>query len=115
MAHLCDSEVWKHFDRIYPNFVSDPRNIRLGLCIDGFNPFGYSSTPYSYWSVLITVYNLSPWMCLKRQYIFLNMIIPGLKSPGRNIDVFLIPLIEQLKQLWGVGVNTYDVSRRQNF
>ena len=66
MAHPCDSEAWKHFDRIHPDFASDPRNVRLGLCTDGFNPFGHSSTPYSCWPVLITIYNLPPWICFKR-------------------------------------------------
>ena len=89
--------------------------MHLRLCTDGFNPFGYSSTPYSCWPILITVYNLPSWKCLKRQYIFLNMVTPSLKSPGKNIDVFLRPLIEKLKELWRVRVNTYDVSRRQNF
>ena len=30
------------------------------------------------------------------------------KSHGREIDVYLRPLIEELKQLWTFGVRTYD-------
>ena len=48
MANPYDSEAWKHFDRIHPDFAFDLRNVRLGLCTDGFNPFIHSSTPYSY-------------------------------------------------------------------
>nr|GEV94950.1 hypothetical protein [Tanacetum cinerariifolium] len=32
--------AWKNFDTKYPDFAKEPRNVRLGLAIDGFNPFG---------------------------------------------------------------------------
>ncbi|XP_070057821.1 uncharacterized protein [Nicotiana tomentosiformis] len=47
MCHPSDGEAWKHFDRTYPNYASEPRNVRLGLCADGFMPFSISATPYS--------------------------------------------------------------------
>ncbi|CAM8925848.1 unnamed protein product [Rhodiola kirilowii] len=40
MVHPSDGESWKHFDRCHPHFASEPRNVRLGLCTDGFNPWG---------------------------------------------------------------------------
>ncbi|KAL0352219.1 UNVERIFIED_CONTAM: hypothetical protein Scaly_1610600 [Sesamum calycinum] len=40
MCHPSDAEAWRHFDRTHPNFALEPRNIRLGLCIDGFAPTG---------------------------------------------------------------------------
>ncbi|CAL8153014.1 unnamed protein product [Prunus armeniaca] len=40
MRHPADGEAWKEFDRTFPEFVADPRNVRLGLAIDGFNPYG---------------------------------------------------------------------------
>ncbi|XP_039116446.1 uncharacterized protein LOC120251857 [Dioscorea cayenensis subsp. rotundata] len=42
------------------------------------------------------------------------MIIPGVNGPGNDIDIYLQPLIKELKQLW-VGLQTYDASRKQNF
>ncbi|XP_042432996.1 uncharacterized protein LOC122019608 [Zingiber officinale] len=115
MAHPSHGEAWKHFDRTYSSFASDPRNVRLGLCTDGFSPFGHQSTPYSCWPVIITVYNLPPWMCMQKPFMFLNMVIPGPKSPGKNIDVFLHPLIDELRELWTTRVQTYDVCSKQNF
>ncbi|XP_042379879.1 uncharacterized protein LOC121972257 [Zingiber officinale] len=115
MAHPSHGEAWKHFDRTYSSFASDPRIVRLGLCTDGFSPFGHQSTPYSCWPVIITVYNLPPWMCMQKPFMFLNMVIPGPKSPGKNIDVFLHPLIDELRELWTTGVQTYDVCSKQNF
>jgi hypothetical protein len=36
------------------------------------------------------------------------MVIPGPKSLGMNIDVYLRPLIAELKDLWVKGVLTWD-------
>ncbi|GKV24900.1 hypothetical protein SLEP1_g34441 [Rubroshorea leprosula] len=63
VIHPASSEAWKHFDETHPTFADEPRNVRLGLCIDGFNPFGCSATPYSCWLVFLTVYNLRPEWC----------------------------------------------------
>jgi len=43
------------------------------------------------------------------------MLIPGPKSPGMNIDVYLRPLILELKELWDKGVTTWDAGTRKNF
>jgi hypothetical protein len=47
--------------------------------------------------------------------MFLSTVIPGPSSPGRNIDVCLRPLIDELTQLWFSGALIYDISRKQNF
>jgi len=44
LCHPSDGEAWKHFDRKHPSFASDPRNVRLGLCTDGFNPYIQASS-----------------------------------------------------------------------
>ncbi|KAL4570931.1 hypothetical protein LXL04_026596 [Taraxacum kok-saghyz] len=115
MVHPIDGEAWKHFDSKHPEFASEPRNVRLGLCTDGFCPTGSNSKPYSCWPVFLSVYNLPAWMCLKEPYVQLSMIIPGKKSPSQNLDVFLRPLIDELKMLFADGVVTYDASRKCNF
>ena len=115
ISHPVDGEAWKHFDRIHQSFAADPRNVRLGLCADGFCPYGPASRSYSCWPVMLVVYNLPPWMCMKQPYLFLNMIIPGRYSPSNNIDVFLRPLIDELMLLWDQGVETYDAHKKQNF
>ncbi|KAL4580504.1 hypothetical protein LXL04_016700 [Taraxacum kok-saghyz] len=45
MCRSADSEAWKHFDNTYPSFASETRNVRLGLCTDGFAP--YLNSPQS--------------------------------------------------------------------
>ncbi|GJT72324.1 hypothetical protein Tco_1031610 [Tanacetum coccineum] len=52
MQHPVDGRAWKNFDTKYPNFVKEPRNVRLGLAADGFNSFGNLSQAYSIWPAL---------------------------------------------------------------
>lgn len=115
LCHPCDGEAWKSFDDTFKDFSMESRNVRLGLCTDGFSPFGKSGKQYSCWPVILTPYNLPPTLCMKKPFTFLSLIIPGPKSPKGNLDVYLQPLIEELKMLWEVGVSTYDVSKKQNF
>ncbi|GJS35606.1 hypothetical protein Tco_0533988 [Tanacetum coccineum] len=77
----------------------EPRNVRLGLAADGFNPFGNLSQAYSMWPMILTTYNLPSWLCMKESYFMMTLLIPGPKSPGKDIDVYLRPLIEDLKTI----------------
>jgi len=115
LSHPSNGEAWKHFDNVHPDFACEPRNVRLGLCADGFTPYGQSGKTYSCWPVIVTPYNLPPWMCMRQEYMFLTIIIPGPHNPKSKIDVFLQPLIDELKMLWDIGVPTYDISLKQNF
>jgi hypothetical protein len=84
----------------------------LGLCTNGFNPFGSFAAPYSCWPVILTAYNLPPGMCMRPEFMFLSTVIPGRSSPGQNIDVCLRPLIDELVQLWSSKALTYNISRK---
>ncbi|XP_009796469.1 uncharacterized protein [Nicotiana sylvestris] len=115
LRHPADSLTWKTFDENHLDFASDPRNVRLGLASDGFNPFGSMSNAYSMWPVFLIPYNLLPWLCMKQSNILLSLLIPGPKSPGMDIDVYLQPLVDDLKKLWADGIETYDAFKQQNF
>lgn len=109
MRHPVDSVAWDLIDRKWPSFSSDVRNIRLGLAADGFNPFRDLSSRYSCWPVILATYNLPPWLCMKQEHLMLTLLIPGPKQPGNDIDIYLRPLIDDLKNLWENGVDVYDV------
>ena len=47
MRHPADSEAWKYFDKLYPDFGHDPRNVRFGLATNGFNSFETIILTYS--------------------------------------------------------------------
>ncbi|XP_042980008.1 uncharacterized protein LOC122310196 [Carya illinoinensis] len=115
MRHPADSEVWKAFDKEHSWFAQDSRNVRLGLASDGFNPFNNMAKPYSKWPVILVPYNLPPWLCMKDAFFMMSLIIPGPKSPGNEIDVYLQPLEDELNDLWENGVATYDASTKTNF
>jgi hypothetical protein len=70
-------------------FALDPRNVRLELASDGFNPFGMLNVTYTTSPVILILYNQPPWLCLKQSYWMMLILIPGSKSPGINIDVYL--------------------------
>ena len=108
LRHPRDRKACKEFDHQFPSFSADPRNVRLGLSSDGFNPYGNQNSEHSIWLVVLIPYNLPPWMCMKQSSFILSMIIPGKKSPGNDIDVYLQPLISELSELWNEGVETYD-------
>ncbi|GKA40223.1 reverse transcriptase domain-containing protein [Tanacetum coccineum] len=92
------------------------KNVRLGLAADGFNPFGNLSQSYNMWLVILTTYNLPPWLCMKESSFMLTLLNPGPKSPGKDIDVYLRSLIDDLKVLWAKpGVETIDVATGLKF
>ena len=115
MRHPADSKAWKHVDMEYCWFAEDARNIRLGLASDGFNPFGMQNVTYTCWPVILIPYNLPPWLFEKQLYWMMSMLIPGKKSPGINIDVYLRPLIDELKDLWENGIDTWYDKVKKNF
>ncbi|CAL9030086.1 unnamed protein product [Prunus brigantina] len=88
MRHPADGEAWKEFNRTFPDFAADPRNVRLGLATDGFNPYGVLNQHHSTWPIF---------------------------DPGRSIDVYLRPLVDELKDLWTNGVRTYDKATGKMF
>ena len=45
----------------------------------------------------------------------LTLLILGPKRPGNNIDVYLAPLVDDLKLLWDTGVEVYDAYRQEKF
>ena len=115
MRHVADSPQWKHIDNHYEEFGAEIRNIRFGLSSDGINPFGNMSSRHSTWPVLLCIYNLPPWLCMKRKYIMMPLLIQGPKQPGNDIDVYLEPLIDDMEKLWSKGVKVYDAYKKESF
>ncbi|KAL4022795.1 hypothetical protein IC575_016540 [Cucumis melo] len=115
LQHPKDALSWKKIDNLWPEFGSEPRNLRLALSTDGVNPHGDLSSRYSCWPVMLVTYNLPPWLCMKRNFLMLTALISGPKQPGNEIDVYLAPLVDDLKILWHDGVECYDAYQDQCF
>ena len=115
MRHVADSPQWRNIDNIFGDFGDEIRNIRFGLSSDEINPFGSMSSRHSTWPVLLCIYNLPPWLCMKRKYIMMSLLIQCPKQPGNDINVYLAPLIEDLKELWSPGIEVYDAYGKERF
>ncbi|XXG82948.1 hypothetical protein AAC387_Pa10g0825 [Persea americana] len=97
--HPAYCDEWKDLDKENPDFSVETRNIRMGLASDGFDPFGDTSTSYSMWPIILMPYNLPPWMCMKEPFFMMSLLIPRPRQPGNDIDVYLRPMIDELKEL----------------
>ncbi|RDY11669.1 hypothetical protein CR513_03660, partial [Mucuna pruriens] len=94
---------WKKIDNLFLNFDSEPRNFRIGL---GMNE--KSICMHSSWLILLVIYNLPPWLCMKHNYMMLSMMISSQRQPANEIDVYLSLLVEDLGMLWDEVVDLFD-------
>jgi hypothetical protein len=114
MVHPLDGDAWKALDNFDSEFAIDARNICISLATDGFTSFNMTATSYSCWPIIAMPYNLPPILCMKYEFVFLCLIIPGPKHPGVRFNVMFQPLMEVLKKLWE-GVEAYDSFKKQKF
>jgi hypothetical protein len=63
------------------------------------NPFGKNRSMHNTWPVILAMYNLPTWLCHKRKYLMLSILIQGLNQAGIDINVFLEPLMEDMAKL----------------
>ncbi|XP_021714663.1 uncharacterized protein LOC110682635 [Chenopodium quinoa] len=96
LKHPADSPDWKNIDMKFRAFGDEVRNLRLGLCTD-------------------VIYNLPPWLCMKRKYVMLSLLITGPRQPGNDIDVYLEPLVDDLRKMWDEGVSVFDAHKNEMF
>ena len=73
-----DGSTLNNIEEKWPIFKDEPRNVRLSLAADGFNPFGELHSTYPVWPVFTINNNLPPWMTIKKEHTMLLMIISGI-------------------------------------
>ncbi|RVW75683.1 hypothetical protein CK203_055220 [Vitis vinifera] len=61
-------------------------NLRLAISADGINPHSSMTSRHSCWPVLTITYNLPPWLCMKRKFMMLSLLISGPRQPGKTKD-----------------------------
>jgi hypothetical protein len=108
IAHPADGTQWQNFDEKHKDFSTDPRNVRFGLSTDEMNPFNERNNDHNTWPVILSMYNIPTYLCQKRKYLLLSILISGPKQPDIDIDIFLEPLMEEMKRLWRYGEPMYD-------
>jgi hypothetical protein len=82
------------------------------VATDGFTPFSREAAPYSFWPVFVTPLNLSLGFIMKTEYIFLALVVTRPEHSGKNLNILMQPLVDELLSLWN-GVNTYDAYRKK--
>jgi hypothetical protein len=66
--------------------------------------------------VFVWIYNLPPWLCIKRKYIHMSILIQGPKQPGNDLNMYLQLLKDELDMLWNTaGVNTWNAAAGDYF
>jgi hypothetical protein len=115
IRHPADATQGRLFDRLYPSFGDDTRNVRVAMSTDGMNLVGRMSSRHITWPMLLCIYNLPPWLCLKK-YIIMSMLIQRPKQHGNDIDVYCRLLEEELQTLWKEeGVRVWDAYEKHEF
>jgi len=72
------------------------------------NPCGKLSSKNSSWPVLLMIYNLSPLLYMERKYMMLCLMISSPRQSRNDIDVYLKPLIDDLKLLCEESIDVFD-------
>ena len=50
---------------------------------------------------------------MQRKNIFLTLIIPGPNYPGKNMNVYMQLLKDELQEAWDNGIKTYDAATKK--
>ena len=111
MGHPSDGKAWKNFDKKYPRKAAEAWNVRVAITTDGFNPYGMSAGSYSCWPVFVIPLNLPLGVLMTRKTMFLSLIIPGPDYPGKNLSVYMQPIMDDLNHSWHHGTLTLTEQR----
>ena len=106
---------WKVINHSWLDFATDSSNLRLSISTNGINPHSSLSSRHSYWVTIMITYNLPSLLSMKRKFMVLYLLILGPWQADNDIDIYLAPLIEDLKTLWEVGVEAYDAYKKEVF
>ncbi len=110
--HFVNGKTWAHINEAWQNFGNELWNLMLAISTNGFNPFSKKLCTWSTWHVYILFYNLLPWLVTKWFLMLVSLIILGKENINmNNIDVFLTPLVEELKTFWMLDVQALDFAK----
>ena len=83
------------FDALHDEKAADPRHPRVDISMDGFSVFGLTAAQYSCWPIFVIPLN-PPGQIMQRKNIFLTLIIPRPNYMGKNMNVYMQLLKDEL-------------------
>ena len=94
----------KHIEDTWPEkFKDEVQSLRLSIAMDGINPYSLQNTNYYVWPIVVINKNIPPWLSVKNGHLMLALIDLG-RIQVKNMDVYLQPMVDELKELWD-GIN----------
>ena len=114
MYDIHDSPMWKDVFSPQGTFLGVKRNISLGLCTDGVNPFSHHHISYSMWPIMLSILNFPQHLRLDFGNILLVGIIPGngSKKP-QTLSPYLEVVVDELPSL--ANVKMFDAYKQASF
>ena len=95
IRHPVDWKDWRIVNTVfYKNIGGEVRYLWFGLSTDEMNRFNQVRSNHSTWPVTLFIYNLPPWLYMKRLYIQMPLLIQGPRQPG----------IDELVEMFEKGV-----------
>ena len=88
LRHVKDGSQWRALNNLYRYFECDARNIVLGACTDGMNPFGNQNTNHSTWPMFVWMYNI-PLVVHEIEVHSHEHAYSRAEQPGNNINLYL--------------------------
>ena len=103
LGDIFDGRVWREF-QTYKGapFLAAPHNYGIMLNVDWMQPFEH--TTYSVGVIYHVLMNLPRHERFKREKVILAGIIPDPSESPRNINTYLLPLVDELLILWNDGI-----------
>lgn len=103
---IYDGKVWKELQKVDGKpFLENGRTFGFMLNVDWFQP--YKHVGHSVGVVYLSIMNLPREDRFKEENIMVVGLIPGPNEPAGNINTFLKPLVDELKQL-EKGVSIFE-------
>ena len=100
----------KHIEDTWPEkFMDEVQNLQLNITMDRINPYSLQNTNYYVFPIVLINNNKSPWLSMNNENLTFALIVSS-RRQVKNMDIYLQPLVNQLKELWE-RINIYYVSR----
>nr|GEW66315.1 putative reverse transcriptase domain-containing protein [Tanacetum cinerariifolium] len=93
------AKAWRTIDEKFPEIAKYPRNLRLEISADGVD-VNSGTRHHILWPVLSVIYNLPPWLCMKRKFIMLSL------APNPLTEEQIYNKVQHIENKWGKGKRT---------